>query len=119
MKRKWLQQAGVMAAVVLFATSMAHAGKGNHREKEEAMALAKTRVSLTQAIAAAERHLQGKALRAELEDENGTFVYGVEVAVNDNMKDVKVDSVSGKVLSVQDDREDRSGKHERESETEE
>jgi uncharacterized membrane protein YkoI len=115
MKRTWLQRAGVMAVVALFASSMAYAGREHRKENDEALALAKTKINLTQAIAAAEQHLQGKAIRAELEDENGNFVYGVEVAEGNSVKDVKVSTLDGKILSVQADREDRHGERERES----
>ncbi len=109
----------VTAAAIFLAGSLAYAGRGNGGERNEAMALAKTKIGLVQAIAAAEQHLQGKAVRAELEDENGTFVYGVEVAGNGTVKDVKVDSLDGKILSVQADREGGSGEREREPESEE
>jgi uncharacterized membrane protein YkoI len=119
MKRNWLQRVAVIAVSVLLAVSVAYAGREHGKESDEALALAKTKINLTQAIAAAEQHLQGKAIRAELEDENGTFVYGVEVAEGNSVKDVKVSALDGKILSVQADREDRHGERERESERDE
>ncbi|MCL5965630.1 MAG: PepSY domain-containing protein [Deltaproteobacteria bacterium] len=110
---------GALATVILLAGSLASAGRGNNGERDEATALAGAKVSLLQATTAAEQHVQGKAIRAELEDENGALVYGVEVARGDKTMDVKVDSLSGKVLSVQADRDGASGEHEGESEREE
>lgn len=118
MEGAWLRRAGVVAALMLLAASAAYAGNDHRNEKDEAAALATTKIGLAQAAAAAEQHLHGKAIRAELENENGTFVYGVEVAAGNSVKDVKVDILDGKVLSVQADREDRAGHGERESERE-
>lgn len=94
-------------------TSLAFAGV-NHAESQsenDALALSKAKISLTQAIAAAESHVQGRAVRAELEDENGALVYGVEVVKGAQAMDIKVDSNSGQVLSAQADQAD----HETES----
>lgn len=88
--------------------SLAFAGvNGTNEGRENAAALlSKAKISLTQAIAAAEGHVQGKAVRAELEDENGTLVYGVEVTSGAQTTDVKVDINDGKILSAQADQAD-------------
>jgi hypothetical protein len=54
-------------------------------------------------------HVNGKATKAELEDENGKLVYGVEVLAGGNATDVKVDINSAQVLSAQADRGDNEG----------
>lgn len=71
-------------------------------------ALARASISLAQAISAAEQHAGGKAVRAELEDENGTYVYGVEVINGAQAFDVKVDSNTGAIVSSQADTDDQA-----------
>lgn len=61
--------------------------------------------ALSQAKIAAEQHAKGRALRAELENENGVAVYGVEVLDGAKAMDVKVDACDGKVLGVQENRD--------------
>lgn len=76
--------------------------------QDAAWAASQAKISFTQAIAAAESHAGGKAVRAELENENGTPVYGVVVASAKGLADVKVDVRDGKVLSAQPE----DGQHE-------
>jgi uncharacterized membrane protein YkoI len=107
---------GTIAATAL-AGSIAYAAGSAHEERDEAQALAQARTSLVQAIEAAERHAGGKAVSARLEDENGRFVYEVEVIASGKSTGVKVDSGDGKVLSAPaDEREHENGDaaHERE-----
>ena len=98
---------GVIGLAALGA-SLAFAGVNSTNEGQEndAALLSQAKISLTQAIAAAEGHVQGKAIRAELENENGTAVYGVEVASGTQTTDVKVDVNDGKILSAQADQAD-------------
>jgi len=54
-------------------------------------------ITADQAKAAAEAHLNaGAATQVQLDDENGTLVYSVEIGTSD----VKVDAMTGAVLSV-------------------
>lgn len=62
-------------------------------------ALAKT--SMDNAIAEALKVVPGKVIKAELENENGYLVYGVEIAKADKqIADVKVDAGNGKILKI-------------------
>lgn len=56
----------------------------------------------------AEQHTRGKAVQAELEDENGKLVYEVEVMKGATAMDVKIDATTGAVLSAKDDEEDNN-----------
>lgn len=89
-------------------TSLAFAGVNYAagQSENDAVALSTAKITLTQAIAAAESHVQGRAVRAELEDENGALVYGVEVVKGAQAMDVRVDSNSGQVLSAKTDQAD-------------
>ena len=64
------------------------------------------RISLQQAIAAAEKHHPGgTATKAELDTEWGQAVYEVEVRMPNRQEyDVKIDASNGKVLSSRLDR---------------
>lgn len=88
--------------------SLAFAGVNGANQvfENNAALLSQAKISLTQAISAAEGHVRGKAIRAELEDENGTLVYGVEVTSGTQTTDVKVDINNGKILSTQVDQAD-------------
>ena len=100
---------GTLAASAIVASSLVYASRDVNEEHNDAAALAQAKISLSQAIAAAEQKVSGKAVRAELEDENGTLVYGVEVVNGGKSTDVKVDIATGAILSAQADQADHEG----------
>jgi uncharacterized membrane protein YkoI len=61
-------------------------------------------ISLTQAIAVAERHVPGNAVGAELEQRDGRGIYEVEVASAGRTVEVKVDSADGSVIGPESER---------------
>ncbi len=65
------------------------------------------RISLADAITAAEAHVTGKAVRAKIDDRQGSFSYQIEVLKDDQLMDVKVDSRDGRVISANPDKADR------------
>lgn len=72
-------------------------------------------ITKDEAISAALKEVAGKAADTELEDEDGTVVYGVEVTDDQGKKqDVKVDAKTGKVLKVEADDEEENEKGEKE-----
>jgi uncharacterized membrane protein YkoI len=114
MKRKILIPALIMAGVAT-AGGLAYAQQSVPKQNDAIVDLAKARISLAQAIAAAEQQVGGKATHAELEDENGRLVYGVEVTDGTHTTDVKVDATDGRVISAQPDavdNESENGKEE-------
>ena len=90
-----------LAAMALLGLGAAHAAQDPR--DDNAHAILNTRLSLVQAVGAAERHAGGSAIRAELENENGRIVYGVEVVSQTRLTDVKVDANSGRIVSAQAD----------------
>jgi uncharacterized membrane protein YkoI len=68
--------------------------------------IAAASIDLPQAIAFAEAHVKGKAVKAELADEHGKSGYEIEVLVGDRLMDVVVDSRDGKILSAAVDKAD-------------
>ncbi len=81
-------------------------------QNEKAGFAGMARISLDSAINEALKAIPGTVVKAELENENGYLVYGVEIAKTDGQTaDVKVDAGTGKVLKVDmdQDREGREG----------
>jgi uncharacterized membrane protein YkoI len=114
-----------IVTVVLLAALLAFGGitvsaqqvkqKGSIRiESDEAGFAKMAKISMDSAINAALKEVPGKVLRAELEDENGYLVYGVEIAKADHqIVDVKVDAGNGTILKTDTDQADKEH-HERE-----
>ncbi len=69
--------------------------------------IASAKVSMNTAVAVAEKHVRGKAVRAEYEaQKGGGWVYDVEVKTASKVFDVKVDAVNGIVLASTEDTAD-------------
>jgi uncharacterized membrane protein YkoI len=68
-----------------------------NRVKPEDIGAAK--VTLEQAIGAAETQAGGKAIKAEVERESGRVEYEVDVLVGNDTKRVKIDGVSGQAVT--------------------
>lgn len=75
-------------------------------DRSDIRLLRDTKVSLTQAIAAAEKDRGGKAIEASLDDDSFRPSYDVSVAVGDRLWDVQVDGVSGEVTGAREDLDD-------------
>lgn len=104
--------AALVAAVgIAAAGGLAYAKTGMNGEAAD---LARAQITLEQAVAAAQQHHSGGlATKAELESRRGSVFYEVEVVTADNQVfDVRIDAVDGKVLSSRMDRShDRHGDH--------
>ena len=107
MQRKILISALIMAAGVATAGGLVYAQQTGVTENDAMVNLAQARISLAQAVVTAEQHVGGRASRAELQNENGRLVYGVEVADTVRTIDVKVDAANGSIVSVQADQADQ------------
>jgi uncharacterized membrane protein YkoI len=95
-----------LAAVAGGAVAYAHDGSVN-----DAMAIRQAKISLTDAVTAAEQQVNGKATRAEFEHSKQGWMYEVEVVSDTKVYDVRVSADNGTVISAQEDEEDRE--HER------
>jgi uncharacterized membrane protein YkoI len=107
---------GGVVLTALIAIGGAHARQTNHtgsiqvKNDEEAGFAEMAKISLDSAVNAALKAVPGKVLKAELENENGYLVYGVEIVKTDHqIADVKVDAGNGKVLKVETDQKDNEG----------
>ena len=96
------------------ATTLAWAKKN---DEGEALALAKAKISLNQAIDKALLAVPGQALSAELDDEQNNPFYVVEVVSKGQTYKVTLDTQSGKVINKKLDSKDgdnhREGKKDR------
>ena len=75
--------------------------------------LGKAKISLVQAIAAAEQHANGKASRAEYENSKQGWVYDVEVVSGDKFFDVRVNADKGTVISSAEDKAEHDDDHDK------
>lgn len=93
-----------LAALVTAAIGSAYAAES---AENDALAITGAKISLMQAVAAAEQHVGGKAFQVEYQRYNGQWVFDVEVAKDQSIMDVKVDSTSGQVVSSVEDKADQ------------
>lgn len=82
--------------------------------ENDAMAIAKAKTSLAQAVTAAEQHANGKAARAEYEHSMQGWVYDVEVVSGAKVFDIKVDADKGTVISSTEDKADHDDSNDKE-----
>ena len=100
---------GLVLSVLVFAGAIAlSAQQSSIWIGDKAEQTAMPGISIDSAINAAKQAVPGTVIGAELENENGYLVYGVEIVKPDNqIMDVKVDAGNGKVLIIERDHEDR------------
>lgn len=105
------QYTKIAATITLCATvalsAMALAGKAS---ENDALAIMHAKISLTQAITAAEGHTQGKAVKAEFEQTKSGHVFEVEIVKGTQVFDVVVDADKGSIVSSKLDKEDHDEK---------
>ena len=99
----------LMAIGIAAAGTVAYAAAGS--TENDALAIMKAKISLTQAVTTAEQHVNGKAARAEYENTKQGWVYDVEVISGAKVFDVKVDGDKGTVISSAEDKADRDDDH--------
>ena len=113
MKKNLTLPAIALAALMAIGGGVAVAKSSTGAAENDAVAdLAKARISLTQAIAAAEQHVGGRAAGAELETENGKTEFEVEVVAANTVHDVTVDALTGKVTKSEIDKADSDTENE-------
>ena len=108
MKHRLCQAAAIVA---LSATAVGGAFAAESADND-ALGIADAKISLIQAVTAAEQHVGGKASSAEYERHQDRSVFEVEVVNGKRVMDVQVDPSTGKVLAAAEvtaDHEDREG----------
>lgn len=75
-------------------------------DTDEITAVKQAKISLVDAIHAAEQHQGGRAFEASLDDDSFTPTYEVSLLAEEKLYDVRIDAVSGAVLSTREDKDD-------------
>ena len=99
----------LLAVAIAAAGTVAYAATGSM--ENDAIAIAKAKIPLAQAVSVAEQHANGKAARAEYENSKQGWAYDVEVVSGAKVFDVKVDADKGTVISSAEDKADRDDDH--------
>ncbi|BAO90337.1 PepSY domain-containing protein [Caballeronia cordobensis] len=103
----------VLSAALVATGAIAISTYAAATKENDALAISEAKISISQAIAAAEQHVHGKATRAEFEQKRQYNAFEVEVVNGTKVFDVTVDADQGNVLSVAEDKYERD-RHERE-----
>lgn len=101
----------LLAVAIATAGTVAYAAQGG--TENDALSVTRAKIPLTQAVAVAEQHANGKASRAEYENSTLGWVYDVEVVSGAKVFDVKVDAVKGSVISSAEDSADHDDEHDK------
>ncbi|XJZ26868.1 PepSY domain-containing protein [Bacillota bacterium Lsc_1132] len=122
-KKKWLIPAlamtivgGSLAGVSLtksYAASPTKTVQTEENSKDDAAVLKQATLTKAESESIALKAVAGTVKSSELENENGSAVYGVQIVDKaGKTQDVKVDAKTGKVLKVEadDNEKDRNGK---------
>ena len=104
-----------MAIITATATNVAQAGESKEKEAKELKLFSEAKITLTEAIKAAEKKVGGKAMEAELDDESNTVQFEIEILKDGKIHEVLVDGITGKVLKVSlEDESNESSENEKE-----
>ena len=99
--------AGVIGIGVAATGATGYAKEQQESATNEAAILASAKITMAQAIAAAEQQAGGKAVGSGIEDQDGTVYFEVEVVKDNTRQKVLVDPQTGKVVkTVAADNED-------------
>ncbi|MHB8524433.1 MAG: PepSY domain-containing protein, partial [Limisphaerales bacterium] len=90
----------VVTAIVFGTAAPVMASEGEHGDTRENSVIANAKVALGEAIQAAERQSNGRALSAGIEDEGGKSYYEVRTASNGKVTEVRVDPRTGAIASI-------------------
>jgi len=101
-----------LLAITIAATgAVAYAAKGGI--ENDALAINKAKIPLTQAVTVAEQHANGAASRAEYENSKQGWVYDVEVVSGAKVFDVRVDADKGTIISSAEDKSEHDDDHDK------
>ncbi len=104
-----------MVIITGTAVNVAQAGEAKDKEAKELKLFSQAKITLSEAIKAAEHKTGGKAMEAEVDDESDTVQFEVEIVKDGKIHDVLVDGKTGKVLKVSlDDESKESTENEKE-----
>lgn len=110
---RWARLALLAGGGLIFASATAalaaeHPAPENNAIRDSQAA----KISLSDAIARSQKKFGGKAVKAELEDDEGPLAYEIELVTGQDIREIRVDAVSGIVLSntpYESDDDEREG----------
>lgn len=107
MKVKHVIAACMAAASLVAVAGVAHADD-DHRLDAARAAQSGQQISMERAIAIAQKHVKGgRVKKAERDVEMGRLVYEIEIVTRDRKEyDIKVDAITGKIVSSRMDWDD-------------
>lgn len=73
---------------------------------EDAKSLAEAKITLIDAIEAAETHTSGKAFEAQIEDDSFSPEFEIGVVAENVVYEVRIDGETGEVMSSREDHDD-------------
>jgi len=79
-------------------------------EQDENVTLPVGGITKEEAISIAQKSIPGGTVNAdtvELEDENGTIVYGVEIQTGNATHDVKINAIDGQIMKADQDKDEK------------
>jgi len=82
------------------AVNPVQAADSKEKEAKELQLFSQAKITLSEAIKAAEHKTGGKAMEAEVDDESSTVQFEIEILKDGKVHEVKVDGKTGKVLKV-------------------
>jgi len=94
-----------MALIAGAVTNVAQADESKEKEAKELQLFSKAKISLIEAIKAAEQNTGGKALEAELDDGSNAVQFEIEILKGGKVYEVLVDGTTGKIIKVSLDNE--------------
>ena len=108
---------GAFASASAFAKDKPVNQEVQNEQQESANLVKQAKITEAESRAIALQKVPGAVTDVELEDEDGTIVYGVEVQAKDGSKqDVKVDAQTGKIVKVDNGDEEENGQEENDQE---
>ena len=107
--KKLLKTLFVTVTIAGTAVNLAQASESKEKEAKELQLFSQAKITLIDAIKAAEHKTGGKAMEAEVDDESSTIQFEVEVLKDGKVHEVKVDGITGKVLKVSLEDESKEG----------
>jgi uncharacterized membrane protein YkoI len=91
------------------AANVVQAAESKEKEAKELKLFSEAKISLSEAIKAAEHKTGGKAMEAEVDDESNTVQFEIEVLKDGKVHEVLVDGITGKILKVSLEDESNEG----------
>ena len=95
-----------MMIVTIAAGALSGCGIFDEHGHDRDTAMLQSKVSLTEAIAIAEKETGGRATRAGADEEEGTVLIKVSIAQSSKREKVFIDPQTGKIVKMRSDEED-------------